>query len=385
MKDKADTKVSKDSKQPSVVEAAKSAKPEIKLSAGEAAGPKPSACETKREKPAPHPKLAEVREMMASVEKQFGKNSIMLLGDDQASEPIEVIPSGSLALDRALGVGGYPRGRIIEIFGPESSGKTTLTLHAIAQLQAAGGVAAFIDAEHAFDLRYARGIGVNLDALLISQPDCGEQALDIVELLTKSGVVDLIVVDSVAALTPRAEIEGDMGDSHMGLQARLMSQALRKLNGAASRTGTTLMFINQLRQKIGVVFGNPETTTGGTALKFYASLRLDVRRIGKVQSGDAVVGNRTRTKVVKNKVAPPFTEAEFDIRWGTGIDAAADVLDEAVTAGAVTKNGAHYARDGKSFAQGREKARDALLADQSLLGSLRQATRESLASAGAAA
>lgn len=385
MKDKADTKVSKDSKQPSVVEAAKSAKPEIKLSAGEAAGPKPSAGETKREKPAPHPKLAEVREMMASVEKQFGKNSIMLLGDDQASEPIEVIPSGSLALDRALGVGGYPRGRIIEIFGPESSGKTTLTLHAIAQLQAAGGVAAFIDAEHAFDLRYARGIGVNLDALLISQPDCGEQALDIVELLTKSGVVDLIVVDSVAALTPRAEIEGDMGDSHMGLQARLMSQALRKLNGAASRTGTTLMFINQLRQKIGVVFGNPETTTGGTALKFYASLRLDVRRIGKVQSGDAVVGNRTRTKVVKNKVAPPFTEAEFDIRWGTGIDAAADVLDEAVTAGAVTKNGAHYARDGKSFAQGREKARDALLADQSLLGSLRRATRESLASAGAAA
>ncbi|MCA9645573.1 MAG: recombinase RecA, partial [Myxococcales bacterium] len=293
---------------------------------------------------------------MGAVEKQFGKNAIMRLGDDHTVEPVEVIPSGSLALDKALGVGGYPRGRVIEIFGPESSGKTTLTLHAIAELQAAGGVAAFIDAEHAFDLRYAKGIGVNLGGLLISQPDNGEQALDIVELLTKSGVVDLIVIDSVAALVPRAEIEGDMGDSHMGLQARLMSQALRKLNGAASRTGTTLMFINQLRQKIGVVFGNPETTTGGTALKFYSSVRLDVRRIGKVQSGDAVVGNRTRVKVVKNKVGAPFTEAEFDIRWGTGIDAAADLLDAAVVTGAVAKNGAHYARDGKSFAQGREKA-----------------------------
>jgi len=290
MKDKADNKVSRDTKtkQPSVAEAAKPAKPEIKLSAVHAAGATPGDAKlekpAKPEKPAPHPKLAEVREMMASVEKQFGKNSIMLLGDEQASEPIEVIPSGSIALDRALGVGGYPRGRIIEIFGPESSGKTTLTLHAIAQLQAAGGVAAFIDAEHAFDLRYARGIGVNLDSLLISQPDCGEQALDIVELLTKSGVVDLIVIDSVAALTPRAEIEGDMGDSHMGLQARLMSQALRKLNGAASRSGTTLAFMNQRRQKSGAVFGNPETATGGTAWKFSASVRLGVRRIGKVQS-----------------------------------------------------------------------------------------------------
>ncbi len=375
MKDKTESK-SKD---------IKNAKPEQ----GKPEPVKPSLAKAEPTQPArvdpPPPKLAEVREVMGAVEKQFGKNAIMCLGDDQTVDPVEVIPSGSLALDKALGVGGYPRGRVIEIFGPESSGKTTLTLHAIAQLQAAGGVAAFIDAEHAFDLRYAKGIGVNLGGLLVSQPDNGEQALDIVELLTKSGVVDLIVIDSVAALVPRAEIEGDMGDSHMGLQARLMSQALRKLNGAASRTGTTLMFINQLRQKIGVVFGNPETTTGGTALKFYSSVRLDVRRIGKVQSGDSVVGNRTRVKVVKNKVGAPFTEAEFDIRWGTGIDAAADLLDAAVVTGAVAKNGAHYARDGKSFAQGREKAREALMADTQLMGSLHKATREALLSVSVAA
>lgn len=389
MKDKTESKSSKDNKglKPELVKAGDGktdggSGEEKAVSA--APPPQPSPQIPRRVEPSKE-KLAEVREVMGTVEKQFGKNAIMRLGDDQAVEPVEVIPSGSLALDKALGVGGYPRGRVIEIFGPESSGKTTLTLHAIAQLQAAGGVAAFIDAEHAFDLRYAKGIGVNLGGLLVSQPDNGEQALDIVELLTKSGVVDLIVIDSVAALVPRAEIEGDMGDAHMGLQARLMSQALRKLSGAASRTGTTLMFINQLRQKIGVVFGNPETTTGGTALKFYSSVRLDVRRIGKVQSGDSVVGNRTRVKVVKNKVGAPFTEAEFDIRWGTGIDAAADLLDAAVVTGAVAKNGAHYAKDGKSFAQGREKAREALVADAQLMGSLHKATREALLGVSAAA
>lgn len=326
-----------------------------------------------------HEKLSEVRDLISNVEKQFGKNSIMRLGDEQANEAIEVIASGSLALDSALGVAGYPKGRVIEVFGPESSGKTTLTLHAIAELQARGGVAAFIDAEHAFDMRYARGIGVDLKSLLVSQPDCGEQALDIVELLTRSGVVDLIVVDSVAALVPRAEIEGDMGDSHMGLQARLMSQALRKLSGSAARTNTTLMFINQLRQKIGVVFGNPETTTGGTALKFYSSVRLDVRRTGKVQQGDAVVGSRTRVRVVKNKVGAPFTEAEFDIRWGHGIDAVADLLDMAVEAGVISKNGAYYVYEGKSFAQGREKAREALLADETFYQTLKAITAEALA------
>ncbi|MEZ4229149.1 MAG: recombinase RecA [Polyangiaceae bacterium] len=386
MKEKSENKASKDGKgaKPELVKAGKTDGGREGNQAVPAA-PHPQTSELPSKLEPSKERLAEVREVLGAVEKQFGKNAIMRLGDDQVVEPVEVIPSGSLALDKALGVGGYPRGRIIEVFGPESSGKTTLTLHAIAQLQAAGGVAAFIDAEHAFDLRYAKGIGVNLGGLLVSQPDNGEQALDIVELLTKSGVVDLIVIDSVAALVPRAEIEGDMGDSHMGLQARLMSQALRKLNGAASRTGTTLMFINQLRQKIGVVFGNPETTTGGTALKFYSSVRLDVRRIGKVQSGDSVVGNRTRVKVVKNKVGAPFTEAEFDIRWGTGIDAAADLLDAAVVTGAVAKNGAHYAKDGKSFAQGREKAREALMADAQLMGSLHKATREALLSVSVAA
>ena len=298
----------------------------------------------------------------------------MRLGDDAAMEPIAVIPSGSFALDEALGVGGYPKGRIIEVFGPESSGKTTLTLHAIANVQRAGGLAAFIDAEHAFDLRYSRAVGIDLNRLLVSQPDCGEQALDITESLTRTGALDLIVIDSVAALVPRAEIEGDMGDSHMGLQARLMSQALRKLTHVASRTGTTLAFINQLRLKIGVVYGNPETTPGGTALKFYASVRLDVRRIGKVEAGDTVVGNRTRVRVVKNKVAPPFEEAEFDVRWGIGIDPITDLLDTAIRLGVVEKNGSHLALDGKSMGQGREKVREALMANPELRGALEIAT-----------
>jgi recombination protein RecA len=293
---------------------------------------------------------------------------------------MEVIASGSLALDEALGIGGYPRGRVVEVYGPESSGKTTLTLHAIAQVQASGGVAAFIDAEHAFDLRYAKGIGIDTTKLLVSQPDCGEQALEIAELLTRSAAVDLIVIDSVAALVPKAEIEGDMGDAHMGLQARLMSQALRKLTAVAHRTNTTLAFINQLRQKIGVVFGSPETTPGGQALKFYSSVRLDVRRIGKVSLGDTVVGNRTRVKVVKNKCAPPFTEAEFDIRWGTGIDQLADLVETALAAGVLEKSGSHLTFAGKSIGNGRDKLRDALAVDTALQQTLRRATLEALPS-----
>ncbi len=320
-----------------------------------------------------------IREAVATIEKAYGQGAIMRLGE-RASEPVAVIPSGSLALDEALGVGGFPRGRIVEIFGPESSGKTTLTLHAIAETQAEGGIAAFIDAEHAFDLRYARGIGIDLKKLLVSQPDCGEQALEIAEALTRSAAVDLIVIDSVAALVPKAEIEGDMGDAHMGLQARLMSQALRKLTAIANKTNTTLIFINQLRQKIGVVFGNPETTTGGNALKFYCSVRLDVRRVGKVTLGESLVGNRTRVKVVKNKVAPPFTEAEFDIRWGTGIDQGADLVEAALTAGVLDKSGSHYTFAGKSIGQGRDKARDTLLVDPELYASVRGATLEALPS-----
>ncbi|MEI9942244.1 MAG: recombinase RecA [Pseudomonadota bacterium] len=320
-----------------------------------------------------------LRQVVQGLEKTYGQGTIMQLGSG-APEPIAVIPSGALVLDEALGVGGYPRGRVIEIFGPESSGKTTLTLHAIAEAQRAGGVAAFIDAEHAFDLRYAQGIGIDLKKLLMSQPDCGEQALEIAEALTRSGAVDLVVVDSVAALVPKAEIEGDMGDAHMGLQARLMSQALRKLTAIASKTGTTLIFINQLRQKIGVVFGNPETTTGGNALKFYASVRLDVRRTGKVTIGENVVGNRTRVKVVKNKCAPPFTEAEFDIRWGTGIDSGADLVEAAALAGVLEKNGSHYLFDGKSVGQGRDKTRDAILTEPALFQAVRQKTLEALPS-----
>jgi recombination protein RecA len=318
-------------------------------------------------------KQESLRQVIQGLEKTYGQGTIMQLGSG-APEPIAVIPSGALVLDEALGVGGYPRGRVIEIFGPESSGKTTLTLHAIAEAQRAGGTTAFIDAEHAFDLRYAQGIGIDLKKLLMSQPDCGEQALEIAEALTRSGAVDLVVIDSVAALVPKAEIEGDMGDAHMGLQARLMSQALRKLTAIASKTGTTLIFINQLRQKIGVVFGNPETTTGGNALKFYASVRLDVRRTGKVTLAETVVGNRTRVKVVKNKCAPPFTEAEFDIRWGTGIDTGADLVEAATLAGVLEKNGSHYLFDGKSVGQGRDKTRDALLTEPALFQAIRSKT-----------
>lgn len=320
-----------------------------------------------------------VRDALHSIEKAYGEGAVMRLGEG-ALQPIPVIPTGALALDEALGVGGYPRGRIIEVFGPESSGKTTLTLHAIAQVQALGGIAAFLDAEHAFDLRYARGVGIDIGKLLVSQPDCGEQALEIAELLTRSNGVDLIVVDSVAALVPKAEIEGEMGDSHMGLQARLMSQALRKLTAIAHKAQTTIIFINQLRQKIGVVFGSPETTPGGNALKFYSSVRLDVRRIGKVSVGESTVGNRTRVKVVKNKVAPPFTEAEFDIRWGTGIDAGADLVEMAVAAGVLEKNGSHITFGGKSVGQGRDRARDALLTSPDLMAAVRGATVEALPS-----
>jgi recombination protein RecA len=318
-------------------------------------------------------KLRAIKTVVSGIEKQFGKGAIMTLGDEDEREPIGVISTGSMALDHALGVGGYPRGRIIEIFGPESSGKTTLTLHAIAEAQRADGIAAFIDAEHAFDVTYARAIGVDTERLLVSQPDTGEQALEIVEILTRSGAVDLIVVDYVAALTPKAEIEGEMGDAHMGLQARLMSQALRKLTAVTHKTETTLMFINQLRQKIGVVFGNPETTTGGNALKFYASVRLDVRRIGSVKVGEDAIGNRTRVKVVKNKCSPPFQEAEFEIRWGTGIDPAVDLLDLAIARGVVDKSGAHLTFAGEHIGHGREKAREALMMNSVVANSLRSA------------
>jgi recombination protein RecA len=293
---------------------------------------------------------------VAAIEKQFGKGAIMRLGDDADPGPVPVVPTGSIALDLALGVGGLPRGRLVEIYGPESSGKTTLALHAIAEAQKAGGVAAFVDAEHALDVAYARKLGVCLGDLLVSQPDTGEQALEIVEKLVSSGACDVIVVDSVAALVPRAEIEGEMGDSHMGVQARLMSQALRKLTGVVSRTQTTVIFINQIRMKIGVVFGNPETTTGGNALKFYASVRLDIRRTGAVKDGDTVIGSRTRVKVVKNKVAPPFREAEFDIRYGVGVDRWAEAVDLGVERGLLEKSGSFYALDGERVGQGRERA-----------------------------
>jgi recombination protein RecA len=320
-------------------------------------------------------KLNSIRGLVSGIEKAFGKGAIMQLGDEQTTADIAVIRSGSLALDEALGVGGYPRGRIVEIYGPEASGKTTLTLHAIAQAQANGGIAAFIDAEHAFDVSYARTLGVDTEKLLVSQPDNGEQALEIVEMLTRSETVDLVVVDSVAALTPKAEIEGDMGDQHMGLQARLMSQALRKLTAAAHRTGTTLMFINQLRQKIGVVFGSPETITGGNALKFYASVRLDVRRIGQLKVSDTVVGSKTRVKVVKNKLARPFQEAEFDIRWGTGIDSVSDLLDMGMRSGVVTKAGSFFSFGSENLGQGREKSRETLLVREDLRLALSDAIR----------
>ena len=318
-------------------------------------------------------KVRALKTVVQAVEKQFGKGSVMTLGDDEAPEPVAAIPSGSLALDLATGIGGYPRGRIVEIYGPESSGKTTLALHAIAQAQRAGGVAAFIDAEHALDVAYARGIGVATEKLLVSQPDTGEQALDITEMLVRSGAVDLVVIDSVAALTPKAELEGDMGDAHMGLQARLMSQALRKLTAASYRASTTLMFLNQLRQKIGVTFGSPETTTGGNALKFYASMRFDVRRIGQVKVGDDPVGGRTRVKLAKNKCAPPFCEAEFEIRWGSGVDTMMELLDLGIARGLVDKSGNHLSFAGSALGNGRERSREALAGDVELQSTLRQA------------
>jgi recombination protein RecA len=318
-------------------------------------------------------KLRVLKGVIAAVEKQFGKGAVMTLGDDEDPEPVATIPSGSLALDLAMGIGGYPRGRVVEIYGPESSGKTTLALHAIAEAQKGAGVAAFIDAEHALDVAYARTIGVATEKLLISQPDTGEQALDITEMLVRSGAVDLVVIDSVAALTPRAELEGEMGDAHMGLQARLMSQALRKLTAAAFRAGTTLMFLNQLRHKIGVTFGSPETTTGGNALKFYASMRLDVRRIGQVKVGDELVGGRTRVKLAKNKCAPPFTEAEFEIRWGAGIDKVTELVDLGAARGLIEKAGNHLSFAGSSLGNGRERSRETLAGSVELQNTLRQA------------
>ena len=307
---------------------------------------------------------------VSAIEKQHGKGSIMKLGEGDAIEPVQVIPTGSLGLDVALGVGGLARGRIVEIYGPESSGKTTLTLHAVAEAQKRGGVAAFIDAEHALDVGYAKKLGVKTDELLVSQPDYGEQALEIADMLVRSNALDVVVVDSVAALTPKAELEGEMGDSHVGLQARLMSQALRKLTGAISRSKTTVIFINQIRMKIGVMFGSPETTTGGNALKFYCSLRMDIRRIGAIKKDDGVIGNRTRVKVVKNKVAPPFREAEFDIIYNEGISKPGEVLDLGVEKGIVDKSGAWFSYEGERIGQGRENAKTFLREHPDILNAI---------------
>ena len=308
---------------------------------------------------------------VGEIEKQFGKGAIMRLGADQAPAEVAVISTGSLGVDIALGTGGLPRGRIVEVYGPESSGKTTLALHVVAEAQKAGGVCAFVDAEHALDVGYARKLGVRTDDLLLAQPDCGEQALDIVEMLVKSEAVDVVVIDSVAALVPRAELEGEMGDSHMGLQARLMSQALRKLTGVCSKSRTLVIFINQLRMKIGVMFGNPETTTGGNALKFYASVRLDIRRIGALKDGDQVTGNRTRVKVVKNKLAAPFRETEFDISYGQGISRAGEVIDLGVEVGILEKSGAWIGYGGERLGNGREAARQYLIEHQEVLKEIR--------------
>ncbi|CAB4687346.1 MAG: recombinase RecA [Actinobacteria bacterium] len=314
---------------------------------------------------------------LAQIDKQFGKGSVMRLGSDERA-PIEVIPSGSIALDVALGIGGFPKGRIVEIYGPESSGKTTVALHAIANCQKAGGTAVFIDAEHALDPEYAKALGVDIDALLVAQPDTGEQALEIADTLIRSGSIDIIVIDSVAALVPRAEIEGEMGDSHMGLQARLMSQALRKLTGVLNNTKTTAIFINQLREKIGVFFGSPETTAGGKALKFYASVRLDVRRIETLKDGQDAVGNRTRVKVVKNKMAPPFKQAEFDIIYGVGISREGSLLDFGVEQEIVKKSGAWYTYEGEQLGQGKENSRNYLIDNPAVANEIEQKIKTKL-------
>lgn len=318
-----------------------------------------------------------VNSAMTQIERQFGKGAIMRLGSQEVAN-VPAVSSGSLALDKALGIGGLPRGRVVEIYGPESSGKTTLALHAVAEFQKLGGIAAFIDAEHALDTTYARNLGVNCDELLVSQPDTGEQALEIADMLVRSGAVDIIVIDSVAALVPRAEIEGEMGDSHMGLQARLMSQALRKLTGSIGKTKTTIIFINQIRMKIGIVFGNPETTTGGNALKFYASLRLDIRRIGAIKEGQEVTGNRTRVRVVKNKMAPPFQEAEFDIIYGEGISKTGEILDVGVECGIIDKSGSWYAYKGERIGQGRANVKNFFDANQDIYLEVLKSIRQKL-------
>ncbi|HVN82368.1 MAG TPA: recombinase RecA [Terriglobia bacterium] len=315
---------------------------------------------------------------LSQIEKQFGKGSIMRLGSRESIASIGIIPTGSLAFDAALGVGGMPRGRVIEIFGPESSGKTTLALHVIAQAQKAGGMAAFVDAEHALDAAYARKLGVDIDNLLVSQPDSGEQALEIAEMLVRSGALDVCVVDSVAALVPKAELEGEMGDAHMGLQARLMSQALRKLTGIVSKSRTCMIFINQIREKIGILFGNPETTTGGRALKFYASVRVDVRRVASIKDGDEVTGSRTKVKVVKNKVAPPFREAEFDIMYGEGISKEGDLIDLGVDKGIIEKTGAWFSYRGERLGQGRENVKQFLKENQDIRLQIEEDLRKAL-------
>ncbi len=321
-------------------------------------------------------KLKALDAALGQIERQFGKGAVMKLGDPSAQMNVETIPTGSLSLDIALGLGGIPKGRIIEIYGPESSGKTTVTLHMIAEVQKRGGIAGFIDAEHALDPVYAKNIGVDVDNLYISQPDNGEQALEITETMVRSGAIDIVVVDSVAALVPKAEIDGDMGDSHVGLQARLMSQALRKLTAVISKSNCTVIFINQLREKVGVMFGNPETTTGGRALKFYSSVRLDVRRIESLKQGGEVIGNRTRVKVVKNKIAPPFKEAEFDIMFGEGISTVGDILDLAADNSIVNKSGAWYAYEGNKIGQGRENAKQYLRDNPEICAEIERKVRE---------